>query len=154
MLASLGLRFSSTDYTYFVLSGSKVSPVVVKHKTVQLPAGYAKPQLLRWLYQEIEDLCKEYDPKNVCIKGAEPMATRGAAFVARTEMEAVTFLLAYNHGIKQTYRKVKATIAKDLGLKGKAKYLKTKLDCSIIPDFQDYSEHQQEALLAAWSQLD
>lgn len=152
MTATLGLRFSSKDYTYMILSGSKVLPVVVEHDTIKFPSGYSKPHRLRWVYQEIEEICEKHKPKSIGIKGDEGVATRGAAFVEKTEMEAVVFLVSYNLGIKQIDRKVKNTLAKDLGMKGKAKYL-NKLDYSCIPGFADYSKNEQEALLAAWSQL-
>jgi hypothetical protein len=44
-----------------------------------------------------------------------------------------------------------STISKDLGLKGKGKYLKTKLDTSPIKDFENYAQKVQEAILVAWS---
>jgi hypothetical protein len=48
------------------------------------------------------------------------------------------------------YRKTKPTIAKDLGLKGKGKYLDT-LDCSVFPDYDNEKEKIKEAILVAWS---
>ena len=46
--------------------------------------------------------------------------------------------------------KRKVTLAKDLGLKGKARYLLT-FDTSPIPDFADLDEKMKDAVLCAWS---
>ena len=45
-----------------------------------------------------------------------------------------------NAGLRRIQRKVSATIAKDLGLKGRARYLRTKLDTSQIPEFANSPE--------------
>ena len=51
------------------------------------------------------------------------------------------------------FRKVKSTIAKDLGLKGRGHYLQTELDTSVIPGFGSKSEKEKDAILAGWSEL-
>jgi hypothetical protein len=50
-------------------------------------------------------------------------------------------------------RKVKATIAKDLGLPGKPRSLTTDLDASVFPEYKDAPEKIKEAILVAWSEL-
>ena len=55
--------------------------------------------------------------------------------------------------ISSKIKKVKATIAKDLGLKGKARYLST-LDTSSIPNYSSYSEKMREAVLVGRSELE
>ena len=64
------------------------------------------------------------------------------------------FLLSAKLGINEIESKVKSTIAKDLGLKGKGKYLDTKLDTSCIDNFDKFPKKEQEAILVAWSCLD
>lgn len=76
---------------------------------------------------------------------------RGKAFVERTENEAIVYLAAANHGVKFVSKKTKATIAKDLGLKGNAKSLETDLDYSSIGGFEAESATIKEAILVAWS---
>jgi len=51
------------------------------------------------------------------------------------------------------FKKVKSTIAKDLGLKGRGHYLRTELDTSVIPGFAGKPDKEKEAILAAWSEL-
>ena len=101
----------------------------------------------------MDGLLGKHQISRLVIKGPEGLATRGKAFVERTEHEAVAILNAADHGLARVSRKVKATIAKDLGMKGKAKYLDTKLDKSAIDGFDDRSEKVREAILAAWSEL-
>ena len=80
------------------------------------------------------------------------MAQKGGSYTNRVECEAIIFLAAANNGLT-AIRKVKPTIAKDLGLAGRAKALDEDLETSVISDFQSYSTKEQEAVLAAWSDL-
>lgn len=149
----LGLRCGNSDYAYAILEGGSKRPIVIEELLVAYPPDYKRPKLLRWFYQEMEGLLAKHSISRVVIKGAEPMATRDRAFVERTEHEAIVMLAAATSGITRISRKVKATMAKDLGLKGKAKYLETKLDKSVIDGFEDRSTKLQEAILAGWSEL-
>jgi hypothetical protein len=149
----LGLRCSNSDYAYAILDGDSKRPVVLEENLVTYPPDYKRPKLLRWFYLEIEGLLGKHTISRIVIKGAEPMATRDRPFVERTEHEAIVMLAAETKGITRISRKVKATIAKDLGMKGKAKYLDTKLDKSVIDGFGDRSAKTQEAILAGWSEL-
>lgn len=149
----LGIRCSNSDYSFALLKGSKGCPEVANVKSASYPKGYSRPEILRWLYQEIED----YSSKNIgietfLVKGAEPMAQKGGAYTERVECEAIMFLVAAQHGLTAN-RKVKQTIAKDLGLAGRAKALEENLDTSVITDFENYSTKEAEAILVAWSGL-
>ena len=150
----LGVRCSNSDYAYAVLQGNASKPSIVEDNLVSYPPDYKRPKLLRWFYQEMDALFAKHSISTIVIKGAESMATRDRTFVERTEHEAVVMLAAANKGITAIFRKVKPTIAKDLGLKGKAKYLDTKLDKSPIDGFDDRPSKLQEAILAAWSELE
>lgn len=149
----LGIRCSNTDYSFALLKGKKGSPQVVNTKTAPFPKGYTRPKLLRWLYQEIDDYFSEYKGiSHLVVKGAEPMAQKGGPYTARVECEAMLFLAAANSGLTAS-RKIKPKIAKDLGLAGRTKALDKDLDTSAIDTFQSYSIKEQEAVLAAWSDL-
>jgi len=148
----LGLRCGSKEYTYAILNGSRKTPQLTDTGSARVPKGYAKPQALRWMAQEIEDLCKRHSIDAICMKRTEGLAARAAAFVSRVELEAMVYLVGYNMGINPVDKKVKSTLAKDLGGKGKAKYLAT-LDTSCFPDFSRSSVKLQEAILAGWSEL-
>ena len=148
----LGLRCSNTGYSLAVLSGDINAPLLEAHDTVTVPKGYAKPQALKWFFQEIQDLCGKFSFDGIVLKGAEGQATRDKAFVERIEMEAMVFYAGAQLGIKPVLRKVKSQLAKGLGLKGRAKYLEG-FDKSAVSDYADLPKHVQEALLAAWSEL-
>ena len=75
------------------------------------------------------------------------------AFENRVENEAAAYVAAANRGIKAVFKKMNVTLAKDLGGKGKAKYLKT-LDTSAFPGFSELQEKKQEAIIAGWSALE
>jgi hypothetical protein len=100
----------------------------------------------------MEDHVRMREISGIVIKGPEAMALRNKGFVERTEIEAMALLAAANAGFSVVARKVKSTIAKDLGLKGKAKYL-AELDTSRMPGYANLSENCQEAALVAWSCL-
>ena len=149
----LGVRCSNTDYSFALLKGKKGTPQVVNTKTASFPKGYTRPDILRWLYQEIDDyFSKHKGISHLVVKGAEPMAQKGGSYSDRVECEAILFLAAANHGLTAG-RKVKPTIAKDLGLTGRAKALDEDLDTSVISNFNSCSTKEQEAVLAAWSDL-
>lgn len=149
----IGVRCSNADYSFALLKGKKGAPQIADIKSASFPKGYTRANTLRWLYQEVEDyLSKHKGISRIVVKGAEPMAQKGGAYGERVEGEAILFLAAANNGITAV-RKVKPTIAKDLGLAGRAKALEEDLDTTAIPDFSTYSTKEQEAVLAAWSDL-
>ena len=125
MLTILGIRCSNKKYAYVVLKGDKNKPEIKKHDQVAFPKGFNRSKELQWFLQEITSILEKNGINAVAIKGTEGMASRGKSFVERVENEAIVQVASAIKGIKMVYRKVKPTIAKDLGLKGKAKSLET-----------------------------
>jgi Holliday junction resolvasome RuvABC endonuclease subunit len=152
-MMKLGIRCSNTDYAYAILEGARSSPQVVEKNTISFPKGYSRSENLKWFYQEIDQILNRLEIDTITIKGAEALATRDKSFVARVENEAMVFLAASNRGLENVSRKIKSTIAKNLGLKGKAKYL-AQLDTSVFPTYAEESTKMQEAILAAWSSME
>ncbi len=148
----LGIRCSNTDYTYAVMSGTKQTPQVVVCSTITYPQGYSKVQSLSWLLQEIEDLIKKHSISLVSMKRFEGR-TKGNAYEDRVEHEAMVYLAGANCGLRGVFKKVNSTIAKNLGLKGRARYLAKSLNTSSIPSYCDYSEREKDAIHAGWSEL-
>ena len=149
----LGIRCSNSEYYYVVLRGNKASPIIDGHDLVRYPDGFKKPASLKWMVEEIKDRVQEHQIQKVVMKGPEGMAVRTSGLLERVEYEASVYIACAEKGIKAVFKKVKSTIAKDLGLKGKAKYLKS-LDTSCMKGFDTLPEKGQEAALAAWSELD
>jgi hypothetical protein len=147
----LGVRCSNTDYTYCLLSGDAVSPQIESIKHVAYPKGFTEAETLKWLYQEFQEICCSQSIDSVGIKRAETNVKRSNSLEMRIQAEGIVSLAASQVGCCTIERKVGSTVAKGLGLKGKAKYLKTTLDTSIIPDFNSYSDKEQDAILVAWS---
>jgi hypothetical protein len=149
----IGIRCSNNDFSYAILSGQKTSPTLETHNTIGFPKGFTRAQTLKWFLQELEDISKKH--KNLStwvIKGPEAIAKKGKGFIDRIENEAIVFLHAGNTVVDKVLRKVKRTIAKDIGVSGTTSALKT-LDTSIIPEYKNATEKIQEAILAAWSEL-
>jgi len=150
----IGIRCSNNDFSYAILSGKKATPKLEISDTIAFPKGYTRPQALGWFLQELEGLSKKHGFLSVwAIKGAEAIATKGKEFVERVENEAIVIFHAGSVGVDKAVRKVKSTIAKDLGLPGKASALKTDLDTSIIPEYNNVTDKVKEAILVAWSEL-
>ena len=154
LMKCVGIRCSNTDFSYAILSGKKSDPKLETCDTIVFPKGYTRPQALRWFLQELEGLSKRHSSPSVwAIKGTEAMAAKGKEFVERVENEAMVIFHASNAGVTKVVRKVKSTIAKDLGLTGKASALKTDLDTSVLHGFKDATEKVKDAILIAWSEL-
>lgn len=149
----LAVRCSNSDFAYAIVDGEKLSPSVVASDVIAFPKGYDDPALFHWFHQEIMALINNYGPDGVAIKGAEPMVKRSGALETRIRVEGIVLMSAAEAGCGAAQRKVKSTIAKDLGMKGKGKYLETKLDTSPIADFNSYNSKLQEAILVGWSSL-
>ncbi|MBA7671637.1 hypothetical protein ES703_79797 [subsurface metagenome] len=152
-MSVLGIRCSNKDYTFAVLTGTRKSPELLDSRTLPYPKGYSKSESLKWLLQEIESLITTYKVEKIVINKFEGRI-RGNTYEARVEHEAMGYLAASNQGIKSVFKKVKGTIAKDLGLKGRAHYLVTSLNTSLIKDFENYSDKSKDAIFAGWSALD
>ena len=132
----LGLRCSSTDYAYAVLDGTKAKPTLVSSGHVTFPRGYSRQQCVNWFLQELLTILGANPCNAIIIKGFEGRK-RDNSFVARVEHETAAYIAAHENGIKSVLRKVKSTIAKDLGLKGRARYLSTTLDTSVVEGYDD-----------------
>lgn len=148
----LGLRCSSKDYAFAVLDGTRAKPTLVVSGLVAFPKGFSRVQSVHWFYQELLTILNAHPCTLIVVKGFEGMS-RDRFFVERVEHESAAYLAASHRGIKSVLRKVKSTIAKDLGLKGRARYLSTTLDTSLIVDYDTLAEKTQDAILAAWSGL-
>ena len=151
-MSILGLRCSNKDYTYAVLAGSRAQPKILATGRVPFPQGFKTQKCLLWFLREIEDLLKTSDIAMIVMKEFEGRRYSNS-LVARVEHEAMVYIAAAKREITAVFKKRKCTIAKDLGLKGRARYLSTKLDTSPIPDFHNYSDKTRDAVLAAWSEL-
>lgn len=147
----MGVRCSNSDYAYCILSGSRESPVVEETKKVSFPKGYNEAEVLQWLHQEMRAVFSKHKCNAIGIKKAETNVVRSNALETRIQSDAIVSLAAAEAGCLAIFRKVKSTIAKDLGLKGKGKYLETKLDASAIAGFHGYSREIKEAILVGWS---
>lgn len=152
-MPTLGIRCSPNDYTYATLSGTIANPALIEVKTIPFPANYSQPEKLKWYHDELQNLNRKHGIDSWAIKGAEPMATKGGAYADRVELEAMVSLSAGMLGSSNVVRKVKATIAKDLGLKGRAKSLIEELDYTKIHGLNERSDKEFEAIVVAWSCL-
>ena len=150
----LAVRCSNTDFAHAIIEGTKSSPIVVESDVIGFPKGYDEHMLFHWFHQEILGLLNNHSPDSVAVKAAEPMVKRSGALETRIRVEGIALMSAAEVGCSAAHRKVKATIAKDLGMKGKGKYLDTKLDTSPVPNFDSYKTKQQEAILVGWSCLE
>ena len=110
----LGLRCSNGDYSFAILSGSSKVPKLIASGSVPAPKGYTKPQLLKWFFQELQDLHTQHDLTAIVMKGTEGLAARGASFVGRVELEAMVFYAGAELGIKPVLKKVKSQVAQGL----------------------------------------
>ena len=149
----LGVRCSNSGYAFAVLNGTKSLPVVVEAGSVGCPAGFSRCESLKWFFQEMSDLLARHTVEGVAIKRYEGRAKGGRAYEDRVEYEGVALLAAGNAGVTRASKKASNTIAKDLGLKGRGRYLHTCLDTSPIAGFQGYDEKVQDSIRVAWSEL-
>jgi hypothetical protein len=147
----LGLRCSSRDYAFAVLDGKRGTPKLIAQGLVVFPKGFSRIQSVVWFSHELDSLLDRHDCSQILMKAFEGM-TRDRSFVDRVEHETVAYFAAQRKGIKSVSRKVKSTIAKDLGLKGRGRYLAT-LNTSAMAGFSEFKDKVQEAILVAWSGL-
>ncbi len=151
-MSVLGIRCSNKDFTYAVMSGTREKPVIHHLDAVTFPKNFAKPKALYWFVQEIEGLMSKHEVQTIVLKAFEGRL-RGKTYEERVQYETCAYIAAGKNGLMTIFKKVKGTIAKDLGLKGRAHYLQTILDTSVIPNFGNKSEKEKEAIWAAWSEL-
>jgi len=151
-MSVIGVRCSPRDFAYCILEGTKNEPRLIHYAEIQFPQSYSWPYNLRWLMQEVEDILNKYSVDSIAIKSSEGIASRGKSFVERIEYETVFLLVSASRGLRPITKKVKSTIAKDFGMKGKARYLST-IDTSKIQEFSNFSDKLKEAVLVGWSEL-
>ena len=147
----LGVRCSHTDITYAIVSGTRETPKLVDAMTIGFPKGYPRPQLFKWIVQEVNDLMKKHQIDGVVVKSYEGRK-KGNDYELRVEAEGAVAIAAADNGVRAFWKKRKNSIAKDLGQKGRAKYLEL-LDTSSIPGFSEMSEKKRDAVVSAWSAL-
>ncbi len=148
----VGIRCSNKGFAYAVMTGSKKSPTVQQCSSVAIPKNFSRPRVLYWMVQEIEQLIKKHGAQRIVMKGFESRIL-GKAYAERVELEAAVYVAGGKNGMNGIFKKVKSTIAKDLGLKGRGHYLQTHLDTSVIVGFGSKSDNEKEAILAGWSEL-
>lgn len=151
-MSVVGIRCSNKDFTYAVMTGSKENPTMKQCASVTIPKNFSRQRALYWMVQEIEQLIEKYDAQKIVMKGFEGR-TRGKTYAERVELEAAVYVAGGKNGMNGIFKKVKSTIAKDLGLKGRGHYLQTHLDTSVIVGFDSKSDKEKEAILAGWSEL-
>ena len=150
-MKAFGIRCSNNDFTYCIISGTKESPKIDNTCQLSFPSGYSEAESLLWFYRELQEIFKANSFDSVGIKRTEVIVSRSNNLELRIQYEAIVSLVSAEVGITRVHRKVKPTIAKDLGLKGKAKALNTQLDTSAINDFDSFSDKNKDAVLTAWS---
>ena len=152
-MSVMGIRCSNRDFTWVILTGSKTQPHIQELNSLGFPKNYSKPRSLLWFVQEIEQLIQRHKVQKIVMKGFEGR-TRGKTYEERVEYESAVYIAGAKNGLNSISKKVKSTIAKDLGLKGRGHYLQTALDTSVIADYDAKTEKEREAILSAWSWLD
>ena len=75
-----GIRCSNTDYSCCILEGDADSPQMKALHHVDFPKDYGEAEALRWFYQEMQGLFKEYAIDALGIKKAETNVRRGVSF--------------------------------------------------------------------------
>lgn len=148
----LGLRCSNKDFAYAILEGKKGDPQLVACNQHSYPIGFSQPQSLKWFLLELDKLIHEHNVKTISIKRHEGKVQAKNPYEDRIEHEAMILLAAANHDIRLVTKKVKSSMAKDLGQKGRSRYL-ARLDTSVFEGFDKYPTKIQEAILVAWSDL-
>ena len=151
MKRTIGLRFTNKGFAFAILEGTRTSPEFIASLETQCPKAFKACETAKWVKHELDSIFAKYKPNYVCIKSFEGRA-KGTAYEERVRLEGVGHYCASQLGLKDLARKRKSTIAKDLGLKGRARYLAT-FDTSPIAEFDDLSSLVQEAVLVAWSDL-
>jgi hypothetical protein len=148
---TVGLRFSNKGFAFAVIEGTRTGPTLVKSSFVQCPKAFKACEIAKWAKHELDSIFNKYKPNFVCIKSFEGRS-KGNAYEERVRLEGIAHFCAGELGLRDIARKRKSTIAKDLGLKGRARYLST-FDTSAIPTFDELDALVQEAALVAWSDL-
>jgi hypothetical protein len=92
-----------------------------------------------------------HGPSRIAVRGFEGWS-RDSAFEERVQHEAMIYLGAAQIGLTDVSHKVQSQIAKDFGLKGRARYLKG-MDKTALSGFDALHDKTKDAVLAAWCSL-
>jgi hypothetical protein len=147
----LGLRFTNKGFAFAVVQGTKAEPALLEASIIGCPKAFKACEIAKWISQELDELFEKHKPTYIAIKAFEGRS-KGLAHEERIRLEGIAHLSASKLGFKDVARKRNSTIAKDLGMKGRARYLKS-FDTSAIDNFGDLAPQQQDAVLVAWSDL-
>src|SRR6266498_2658525 len=121
-MITLGVRCTSKDFCYVVMSGEPSTPKIITSGSLGYPKNYGRARSLLWFVQEIEQFISKHRIESIVIKRSEGR-TKDRSFEERVEYEAAVYIAAARCGLAAVSKKVKSTLAKDLGLKGRAHYL-------------------------------
>jgi len=133
------------------MEGTQGAPILVSSDLRVFPKGYGTCQRVRWFLGEVAELLQKHNPSRVAIRGFEGRS-RDSAFEERVQHEAMIYLGAAQAGMTDVSRKVQSQIAKDFGLKGRARYLKG-MDTTALSGFDALHQKTKDAVLAAWCSL-
>ncbi len=147
----IGLRFTNKGFAFAVLEGTRANPTLVESSMRQCPKAFKACEIAKWVKYELDSIFSKFKPDFICIKSFEGRS-KGAAYEERVRLEGIAHYCASELGLRDLARKRKSTMAKDLGLKGRAHYLST-FDTSSIDTFHDLDLLVQESVLVAWSDL-
>lgn len=148
----LGIRCSNKDYSYVVLAGPRDAPEMLEKGGAAVPAGYGRSEVVHWMVQEVGAILDRLHPQIVSMRASESMSAK-TTLLERIELETAVYAAAGARGLKAVFKKRRATIAKNLGLKGRAKALDEDLDTSVLKGYDGLPDKAKEAALAAWSDL-
>ena len=148
----LGIRCTNKDFSYAILSGPKQEIKVRDASTLALPKGFSRGAEHKWLFQELKKILENNSIRKIVVKKHEGRISSKNTYESRLELEGVVFLAGGENNIP-VFKKAKATLAKDICGKGKAKYIDTKVDTNIIPNFDDYSSNIKDAIICALSEI-
>ena len=147
-MSILGIRCSNSGFTFVVLGGGKRSPKLEVIETLHLPKGFKQSESLDWVYKESTGIIEKHSVDMIVIKKFEGRK-RDQTYADRVSLEAAVTLAAAHSGQIPVFKKVKSTIAKDLGFKGRARYLKKNLDTTVVDGFDHMDEKSKDAILSA-----
>lgn len=74
----LGIRCSTNDFSFAVLSGNIETPQLHEVQSISFPAKYSQPERLKWFLDELQELNRKYTISGWAIKGAEPKESMGS----------------------------------------------------------------------------
>ncbi|MCT3773364.1 hypothetical protein [Elizabethkingia anophelis] len=67
-MKTIAFTFSTNDFEYVVLTGTKASPVLHSKGKILLPTNHDIPQTVAWFETQLELLLNNIQPDNVCYR--------------------------------------------------------------------------------------